>query len=176
MIDKAALGKMLCDVALLRGEFTLRSGRTSSYYFDKYRFETCPQLLKPVAEYLAQMVPEGTVRLAGPALGGVALATAVALETELPFLIVRKAEKGYGTDELIEGPMQEGDTICVVEDVATTGGAALQAVEALRAAGAGDIHALVVLDRQEGAAEAFEEAGVPFQALFTTESLGIEKE
>jgi orotate phosphoribosyltransferase len=176
MIDKVALGKMLCDVALLRGEFTLRSGRTSSYYFDKYRFETSPRLLRPVAEHLAQMVPEGTVRLAGPALGGVALATAVALETDMPFLIVRKAEKGYGTDELIEGPMDEGDTICLVEDVATTGGAALQAIEALRAAGAGAVQALVVLDRQEGAAEAFAEADVPFHALFTSESLGIEKE
>jgi orotate phosphoribosyltransferase len=161
MIDKAALGKMLCDVALLRGEFTLRSGRTSSYYFDKYRFETNPGLLKPVAEHLAQMVPEGTDRLAGPALGGVALATSVALETNLPFLIVRKAGKGYGTDELIEGPMDEGDRICLA---------------ALREAGAGEIQALVVLDRMEGAAEAFAKADVPFQALFTTESLGIEKE
>lgn len=176
MMDKAELGAKLCEIALLRGEFTLRSGRKSNYYFDKYRFETCPQLLKPVAEHLAAMVPEGTTRLAGPALGGIALATAVALETGLPFLIVRKAEKGYGTDKLIEGPMDEGDNVCIVEDVATTGGAALQAVEALRANGAADVTALVVLDRMEGAAANFAEAGVPMVSLFTTEFLGITKD
>ncbi|NLW50085.1 MAG: orotate phosphoribosyltransferase [Candidatus Brocadiaceae bacterium] len=167
------LARQLKNVALLTGTFTLRSGRTSHYYFDKYRFETHPGLLRAVARELAAMLPEGVQRLAGAELGGVPLATALALQTDLPFVIVRKASKGYGTDRRIEGPMEAGERVVLVEDVATTAGAALDAVEALRAAGAGEVSVLLVLDRQEGAAEAFAAAGVPCRALFTSESLGI---
>jgi len=169
------LAERLKDVALLRGEFTLRSGRKSSYYFDKYRFETQPDLLRDIAGELARMLPEGVDRLAGAELGGVPLATAVALKTGLPFVIVRKASKGYGTDKLIEGPLTKGEHVVLLEDVATTAGAALQAVEALRRAGAGKVSALVVLDRQEGAEAAFRDAGVPYRPLFTSESLGIKE-
>ncbi len=172
MVDEA-LAQRLKDVALLEGEFTLRSGRTSRYYFDKYRFETDPELLRAVAVELAGMVPEGTDRLAGAALGGIPLATATALQTGLPFVIVRKQSKGYGTANLIEGVMEPGENVVLLEDVATTAGAALQAVEALRAAGAARVSVVLVLDREEGAAEAFAEAEVPFQALFTSSSLGI---
>lgn len=167
------LARRLKEVALLRGQFTLRSGRKSSYYFDKYRFETHPGLLEAVAKEFAAMLPDDVDRLAGPALGGVPLVTAVALETGLPFVIVRKASKGYGTDKRIEGIMERGDRIVMTEDVVTTAGAALDAVQALRDAGAGSVTALVVLDRQEGAAEAFAAANVPYKALFTSESLGI---
>jgi orotate phosphoribosyltransferase len=174
-MDRDELAKLLLDVALLHGEFTLRSGRKSSFYFDKYRFETRPDLLKPVAEALAALLPEGVDRLAGAELGGVPLATSVALETGLPFVIVRKASKGYGTDERIEGQMQPGDHVVLLEDVATTAGAALSAVEALRQAGAGTVSALVVLDREEGAEEAFRAAHVPYAALFTATSLGMKE-
>jgi len=167
------LARQLKEVALLEGEFTLRSGRTSHYYFDKYRFETHPGLLRGVARELAAMLPEGAQRLAGAELGGVPLATAVALETGLPFVIVRKAAKGYGTDRRIEGLMDPGEHVVLLEDVATTAGAALQAVQALRDAGAGRVTVLLVLDRQEGAEEAFRQADVPCRALFTSESLGI---
>ncbi len=174
-MDKKSLGELLLDVCLLRGTFTLRSGRTSSFYFDRYRFETRPDLLGPVAEHMAGMLPEGVQRLAGAELGGVPLAAAVALQTGLPFVIVRKATKGYGTEKRLEGVLEAGENVVLVEDVATTAGAALSAVEALRAAGAGTVSALVVLDRQEGAAQAFADAGVPYQALFTAESLGIKE-
>ena len=173
-MGKEELARQLRDVALLRGEFTLRSGRKSNYYFDKYRFETSPELLKGVARELAAMLPKGVQRLAGAELGGVPLATAVALETGLPFVIVRKESKGYGTEKRIEGEMAPGEHVVLIEDVATTAGAALKAVQALRDAGAGTVSVLLVLDRQEGAAESFGEAGVPFRALFTSESLGIE--
>lgn len=175
-MDREELGRKLVEIALLEGEFTLRSGRKSNYYFDKYRFETCPALLKPVARALAAMLPEGVDRLAGAAVGGVPLATAVALETGLPFVIVRKESKGHGTGNRIEGPMDGGDHIVLVEDVVTTAGAALSAMQALREAGAGTVSALVVLDRQEGADEAFAAADVPWQALFTSDSLGIKRE
>ena len=172
-MSRDRLARQLKDAALLEGEFTLRSGRTSRYYFDKYRFETHPGLLREVARELAAMLPEGTQRLAGAALGGVPLATAVALETGLPFVIVRKAAKDYGTGRRIEGLMEPGERVVLLEDVATTAGAALEAVEALREAGAGQVSVLLVLDRQEGAEEAFRDAGVPYRALFTSESLGI---
>jgi len=172
-MHRKELARRLAEVALLKGEFTLRSGRKSDYYFDKYRFETNPELLREVAAELAGMLPAGTDRLAGAALGGIPLATAVALQTGLPFVIVRKATKGYGTDELIEGILEPGDRVVLIEDVATTAGAALQAVDALRAAGAGAVSVLLVLDRREGAEEAFRAAGVPYRALFTSESLGI---
>jgi len=173
-MEKQQLAERLKDVALLTGEFTLRSGRTSNYYFDKYLFETHPGLLRDVARELADMLPEGTDRLAGAELGGVPLAAAVALETDLPYVIVRKESKEYGTANRIEGVLRPGENVVLVEDVATTGGAALSAVEALRAAGAGGISAIVVLDRQEGAEENFREAAVPFRALFTSESLGVD--
>jgi orotate phosphoribosyltransferase len=172
-MDREQLARQLKETALLTGEFTLRSGRKSRYYFDKYRFETSPELLRNVARELAGMLPEGVQRLAGAELGGVPLATSVALETGLPFVIVRKESKGYGTAKRIEGQMEPGERVVLLEDVATTAGAALKAVEALRDAGASKVSVLLVLDRQEGAAEAFREAGVPYRALFTTESLGI---
>lgn len=173
-MERADLARELKKVALLEGDFTLRSGRKSRYYFDKYRFETNPGLLRSVARELAAALPAGVGRLAGAELGGVPLATAVALETGLPFVIVRKESKGYGTEKRIEGEMLPGEHVALLEDVATTAGAALKAVEALREAGAGKVSVLLVLDRQEGAAEAFAEAGVPFHALFTARSLGIE--
>ncbi len=172
-MDRQKLAEQLRSVALLEGEFTLRSGRKSSYYFDKYRFETCPELLDAVARELMAMLPPCADRLAGAELGGVPLVTAVALRTGMPFVIVRKESKGYGTENRIEGVMEKGEHVVLVEDVATTAGAALKAIGALREAGAGKVSVLLVLDRQEGAEEAFREAGVTYQALFTSESLGI---
>ena len=170
-MDKSELARRLKEACYLEGDFTLRSGRKSSYYFDKYRFETRPDILRPVAVELAAMLPEDADRLAGAELGGVPLATAVALESGLPYVIVRKESKEYGTANRIEGLLDEGDHVVLIEDVATTAGAALKAVEALYQAGAGQVSALVVVDRPEGADEAFQGAGVPWRALFTIESI-----
>ncbi|MGD2174242.1 MAG: orotate phosphoribosyltransferase [Candidatus Brocadiaceae bacterium] len=172
-MDRAELAERLKEAAYLEGEFILRSGRKSNFYFDKYRFETRPDLLGAVAQALAAMLPEGTHRLAGAELGGVPLAAAAALESGLPYVIVRKQSKGYGTENRIEGELSPGENVVLLEDVTTTGGAALKAVQALRAAGAGQVSAIVVLDRQEGAEEAFREADVPYRALFTAEDMGI---
>jgi len=171
-MDRQELATRLKDAAYLEGDFVLRSGRRSRYYFDKYLFETDPALLKPVAEALAGMLPEGVSRLAGAELGGVPLAAATALETGLPYVIVRKESKGYGTENRVEGRLEAGERVALLEDVVTTGGASLKAAEALRAAGC-EVSVLVVLDRQEGAEEAFREAGVEYRALFTSESMGI---
>jgi orotate phosphoribosyltransferase len=159
---------------VLRGSFRLRSGATSSYYIDKYLFTTRPDLLRRLAQALRDFVPPHAQRLAGPVLGAVPLVTALALETDLPTLIVRTDRpKDYGTAKMIEGTLARGDRVVLIEDVVTTGGAALAAVDVLRAAGAEVLGAVCVVDREEGGMAAFEQAGVPFQALFTKSGLGL---
>ena len=172
-MNREELKDRLKDVAYIEGDFTLRSGRKSHYLIDKYEFETRPALLRALAAELADMIPDGTDRLAGVELGGVPLVTAVALQTGMPYVIVRKGEKGHGLDRPYEGEMIEGENIALVEDVTTTGGAAIRAAQALLDAGAGSVTVLVVADRQEGADEAFEEAGIEYRALFTRQSLDI---
>ena len=170
------LGALLVERSLLRGEFVLRSGRVSDYYLDKYRFETDPALLDGLGRELAGLVAEHAPDadlLAGPELGAVPLAAITSLHTGLPYVIVRKAAKRYGTGNRLEGVWEPGATVCVVEDVVTSGGALLQAVEALREAGLHVCAALCVVDRQEGGREAIAAAGVPFAALFTTAELGV---
>src|SRR5437762_14118557 len=132
------LAAALVEHAYLEGDFLLRSGRRSRYYLDKYRFETRPDLLGPLGERIAAGVREhapDATRLAGPELGAVALAAAASLESGLPFLLVRKDAKGYGTDNRLEGVFEAEEQVCLVEDVVTSGGAAVSAVLALREAG-----------------------------------------
>ena len=157
------------EYAYLEGDFVLRSGRRSSYYLDKYRFETRPELLEPIAARLADLVAEHEPeahRLAGPELGAVALAAATSLSSGLPFLIVRKEAKGYGTDNRLEGAFEPRERVCLVEDVVTSGGAAVTAIEALRAAGLECRTAVCVLDREEGGVDELARHGVRLRALF----------
>ena len=165
--------RRIAEVALLRGEFTLRSGRKSNYYLDKYRFETQPDLLHALGQMLAARVPPAVRRIAGAELGAVALAAATSLACGKPFVIVRNRRKDYGTASLIEGVLDRGDTVTVVEDVLTTGGQVLEAVRALEEAGAVIDRIVGVIDRMEGARENIENAGYRFEALFTVRDLGI---
>ena len=138
------------------GDFLLRSGARSSYYIDKYLFTTRPDLLGRIAGELAELLPDGVQRLAGPVLGAVPLVTALSLRTGLPTLIVRvEKPKEYGTGKQIEGVLAPGERVVIVEDVVTTGGAALAAVDVLREAGLDVLGALAVVDREQGGAEAF---------------------
>jgi orotate phosphoribosyltransferase len=173
-VDREALGAALREHAYLEGDFVLRSGRRSRYYLDKYRFETRPELLEPLGELIAATVREhepDAVRLAGPELGAVALAAAASLASGLPFLIVRKEAKGHGTANRLEGVFEEGERVCLVEDVVTSAGAALEAVEVLRAAGLEVGTTICVVDREEGGAEALAGKGVRLQALFRASEL-----
>ena len=173
------LARALADHALLRGDFLLRSGRRSPYYLDKYRFETRPDLLGPLGELIAREVAEHageTARLAGPELGAVPLVAAASLASGLPFLIVRKEAKEYGTSNRLEGVFEEGECVCLVEDVVTSGGAAVSAVEALREAGLTCRTAVCVVDREEGGADALARLAVRLRPLFrASELLGGEK-
>ena len=161
-MDEALVGAIR-DAALLEGDFVLRSGKRSSYYLDKYRFGTRPDLLRPLGEAIAAAVAEhepGAVRLAAPELGAVPLAAAASLESGLPFVIVRKEAKEYGTANRIEGVFEPGECVCLVEDVVTSGGAALDAIEALREAGLRVSNAVCVVDREEGGVDALARAAV----------------
>ncbi|MDQ2982579.1 MAG: orotate phosphoribosyltransferase [Actinomycetota bacterium] len=165
----AELRTALREHAYLEGDFVLRSGKRSRYYLDKYRFETRPELLEALGERIARTVgdhePEAT-RLAGPELGAVALAAAASLASRLPFLIVRKEAKGYGTDNRLEGVFEQGERVCLVEDVVTSGGAAVAAVEALREAGLECGTAVCVVDREEGGADELARHAVRLRPLF----------
>ena len=168
-MNDSELARAIRAHAYLEGDFLLRSGRRSRYYLDKYRFETRPDLLDAIGVRIAERVAAeepGAVRLAGPELGAVALAAAASLRSGLPFLIVRKGAKGYGTDRRVEGVYEEGDRVCLVEDVVTSGGAAAEAVEALRAAGLECATAVCVVDREEGGTEGLAAVGVRLVALF----------
>jgi len=176
------LAASIAEASLLRGQFTLRSGRTSKYYLDKYLFTSRPEILRPLAERFAKRL--GAIeqdlslridRLAGAELGGIPLVTAAALETGLPCIFVRNAKKDYGTSKQIEGTVNKGDRIVLLEDVATSGGQAVEAVKALRDAGADVLAVIVTIDREEGAREAITAAGVRFEAVFTKTDLGIDE-
>jgi orotate phosphoribosyltransferase len=168
------LKRALLEHAYLEGDFVLRSGRRSSYYLDKYRFETRPELLGPLGERIAEAVAEHepeAARLAGPELGAVALAASASLASGLPFVIVRKAAKDYGTGNRLEGVYAEGERVCLVEDVVTSGGALLDAVEALRAAGLVVQTAICVVDREEGGADALARHAVRLRPIFRASNL-----
>jgi orotate phosphoribosyltransferase len=159
----------LREHAYLEGDFVLRSGKRSRYYLDKYRFETRPDILAALGERIAGAVRQfepDAARLAGPELGAVALAAAGSLASGLPFLIVRKETKDYGTSNRVEGMYEEGECVCVVEDVVTSGGALLEAVGALREAGLVVRTAVCVVDREEGGADALARQEVRLRPLF----------
>lgn len=167
------LGADIVAAAYLKGDFILSSGRHSNYYFDKYLFETKPSLLRRLGKRLAGMVPKETQLLAAPELGAILLGAAVSMELDLPLVLVRKDAKEYGTAKLFEGKVEAGDKVTVIEDILTTGGQALRAAEKLREAGAEVLHLVAVVDREEGAAEAFAKMKLPYTPLFRKSDLDL---
>lgn len=152
-----------------KGEFILTSGKKSNYFVNIKRASTNPRVLREIGKGMAPHV-DGC-KIAGMALGAVPLAVAVALETDQPFVMVRKEPKDHGTKELIEGEVAPGDKFVIVEDVATTGGSTLRVVSALREKGANVSKAIVVVDRQEGATEMLQQHGIELVSLFTVQDL-----
>lgn len=137
-------------VCRLQGQFTLRSGQSSTTYFDKYLFESDPHLLRDVAAAAADLIPSDTEVLAGLELGGVPVATALSLATGIPASFVRKEAKTYGTARLAEGARVEGRRVLIVEDIVTTGGQVVLSCRALRELGASIESALCIIDRSGG--------------------------
>ena len=165
------LARKIYEVSHLTGQFTLRSGATSTEYFDKYLFESNPPLIQAIAEALAPLVPDLTDALAGLELGGVPLATMLSQVTGLPALFVRKEAKTYGTCRLAEGGEVDGRRLTVVEDVVTSGGQVVASCTDLQNGGATVEHALCVIDRQSGGPEALKDIGVELRPLFTMQEL-----
>ena len=162
--------------AYLEGDFTLRSGKKSKYYLDKYLFETQPELLRELGRRFAAHAHADIDRIAGAELGAIALAAATSLETGKPFVIVRNSKKaGYGTGKLIEGRIENGERVLLVEDIVTSGGQAIEAMKVLTDAGATVDKLVAVIDRQEGGREAIISAGYAFESLLTSADLGIVK-
>lgn len=168
-MTRQELARKIYQVAYLRGEFKLRSGQTSNEYFDKYRFESQPELLRAIAEQLAPLIPKDTEVLAGLEMGGIPIATALSLQTGLPALFVRKKAKEYGTLQVAEGLDFKNKKLCIIEDVVTTGGQVLLSTEDLRQAGAQIASVLCVIHRGEG--NPMQSANLELKPLFTMAEL-----
>ncbi len=170
-MDLETLGLRIGARCRLDGEFTLRSGQTSSLYFDKYLFEADPLLLQAVADHASALIPPDTEVLAGLELGGVPVATALSMRAGLPAAFVRKSPKPYGTMKLAEGAEVKGCQVLIVEDVVTTGGQVLIAAAALRELGS-HVHTLLcVIDRSDTHPD-LDEAGIEVRSLFRSSDLG----
>ena len=156
------VGRMLA-ASELHGDFVLSSGARSSVYFDKFRFLTDPALLREVARAVADLLPAGVTTLGAPEGAAMLLVAAVALETGLPVTVVRKEAKAYGTRSQVEGSLEPGARVALIEDVSTTGHQVRRAAEVLGAAGA--TIDLIVLAIDRGGGDHLREAGYAVEAV-----------
>lgn len=163
----AELAAQISSVATRRGSFRLRSGQVSDIYFDKYQFEARPNLLAPLTEHLAPLIPPGTEVLAGLELGGVPIATALSLATGLPAAFVRKSRKDYGTEQIAEGFSVSGRRVCIIEDVITTGGQVAASARDLEDAGAILLGVLCVIYRGANKPQIADRPNIAVTSLFT---------
>jgi orotate phosphoribosyltransferase len=166
------LASRVREAALLEGDFVLSSGKRSRVYVDKYLFSTEPGLLRDLADEISGRLPVGAQRLAGVELGAVPLVAATALQSELPYVIVRKSVKEYGTGNRTEGrPLEAGERAVLIEDVVTTGTQVLRAAAVLEEAGAEVLGIVAVLDRRDENSASL--GGYSYKALLRLEDLGI---
>lgn len=162
------IGLLKDNEVFLEGDFTLSSGKKSSYYINMKKAITEPEILSTISKLITEKIKDDDIdKVAGPALGAVPIATAVSLESKLPLLMIRKEKKGYGTSKLIEGELNGGDNVIVVEDVSTTGGSLLKAIKAIQDNGGNVVRAFVVVDRQEGAIEEFAKNNIKLEPLIS---------
>ncbi len=169
------MSQALVDCGALQfGDFTLASGAKSSYYIDIKRASTDPKVLKLIAQLMAENLAESGLkvdRIAGVVLGSVPLAAALSLETGIPYIMIRKEKKDHGTGKLIEGILNEGDNVLVVEDVITSAGSSITAIGTLRGAGAKVENVYSVIDREAGGADNLKEIGIQLTPLVRASEL-----
>ena len=165
--------KRVKEVAFLEGDFVTRAGKKTSYYIDKYLLETQPDILDAITTEIANRLPDPDTYdiIAAPELGAVPLAAVLSVKAKKPYVIVRKASKEYGTAKLIEGGFEKGQRAVLVEDVLTTGGAAMRACEILLDNDISIVKLFGIINREEGAIENIQAKGWDVEALITTTDL-----
>ena len=180
MYDRSRLMELVKERALRFGDFTLASGRKSTYYLDGKQVtlnaEGLMQISYGLLELLSDVQFEGFGGMsigADPIVGGV-LVAAAAQDRPLQGFMVRTEAKGHGTQRFIEGPIEPGQNVVIIDDVVTTGGSALQAVDRVEEFGCKVVHAVGIVDRLQGGGEAFAARDIPFSALLTVRDFGIE--
>ena len=179
MYDRQELMDLLRERALKFGDFTLASGKKSSYYLDGKQITLHSEGLRLVSEGLLELLDGvecdaigGMSIGADPIVGGILTAAASQGRSLVGFL-VRKEPKGHGTQRYVEGPVQPGAKVVIVEDVVTTGGSALQAADRVKEFGCEVVCVAGIIDRMEGGAAAFAARNLPFKSLLTIEDFGI---
>jgi orotate phosphoribosyltransferase len=170
-MTREELGKQIYDAAHITGEFLLRSGQISNEYFDKYKFESIPELLDEIGTHMKELIPEESEILAGLEMGGIPLSTVLSIKSGIPSVLVRKKAKEYGTRKLAEGSDFDNKKVCVIEDVVTTGGQIVTSVNELRERGAVIDDVICVILRDPKAYENLGNAGLKLTPLFTMEEL-----
>jgi orotate phosphoribosyltransferase len=180
MYNRERLLELIRERALKFGDFTLVSGKKSTYYLDGKQVTLSAEGLLQISYGILELLSDidysgfgGMSIGADPVVGGV-LAAAATQKIQLQGFMVRKEAKGHGTQKFVEGPIQPGDKVVIVDDVVTTGGSAIQAVDRVEEFGCKVVHAVGIVDRLQGGAQAFEARGIPFSALLTVEDFGIE--
>jgi orotate phosphoribosyltransferase len=181
MYDKQALIALVRQKALKFGQFTLASGKKATYYLDGKQVTLDATGARLVAEGLLDLLAaEGMpTAVGGMSIGADPITAAVVTMSgvrgvPLVGFMVRKEAKGHGTNQFVEGPVKPGDTAVIVEDVVTTGGSSLKAIERVEQFGMKVLGVLAVIDRMEGGAKAFAERGYPLRSLLTIRDFGIE--
>lgn len=179
MYDKTKLMDLFRERALKFGDFTLASGRKASYYLDGKQVTLHARGLRLVSLGLLEQLRDvefdavgGMSIGADPIVAGV-LTVAAEQSRELKGFLVRKEPKGHGTQKYVEGPLQQGERVVIVEDVVTTGGSSLLAIDRVQEFGAQVVQVAAIVDRMEGGAAAFRERGIPFTSLLTIADFGI---
>lgn len=165
------LAKKIFDMSYIEGEFVLRSGVKANKYFDKYLFESDPEILKLIATRLLEKIPGDIEYLAGLELGGVPIAVVLSQLSGLPCRFIRKKAKGYGTDSVIEGGSVTDRNVLVIEDIVTSGGQVIDSVLELRRQKAIVTHVFCVIDREAGGEENLQKNNLKLHALFKISDL-----
>ena len=153
----------------MEGKFLLRSGQFSNEYFDKYLFESDPNLLGQIAQGMCELIPKDIDVLAGLEMGGIPLVTAISLNAGIQCCFVRKKAKEYGTCKFAEGASVSGRNICIVEDVVTTGGQIIKSANMLREAGAKIDFVLCAIQRNPDATDILAKEGLTLLPYMTME-------